>query len=261
MLAITEHAGAATITLNRPEIHNAFNAALINELGTAITELDQRDDVRVIVLAGAGRSFSAGADLNWMREMASAGEQENIDDALNLARLLRTLAFTATPTIARVHGAAYGGGVGLVACCDIALGVPEARFGLTEARLGLVPAVISPYVIAAVGARQAGKLFMTAEVFDGRRAAELNLLHTCVESDELDAAVAEQIGLLKKSGPQAIRAAKSLVGAVAGRTPDAQHALDEATAKLIASLRGSPEGREGVSAFLEKRPASWIDDE
>ncbi|MEM1089846.1 MAG: enoyl-CoA hydratase-related protein [Pseudomonadota bacterium] len=250
--------GVATITLNRPQVHNAFNAALITQLHQDIVRLDEDESVRVLVLTGEGRSFSAGADLNGMKEIAQVDEQSNMADALALADMLRRLAYTKTPTVARVNGAAYGGGVGLIACCDVAIGSDDARFGLTETRLGLVPAVISPYVINALGARQANRLFLTARIFAAHDAERLGLLHRSVPAAELDAAVNEEIDLLMKAGPQALFAAKSLVGAVSGRTEDSQKALDQATAKLIASLRVSPEGREGITAFLEKRAASWV---
>ncbi len=250
--------GIATITLNRPEVHNAFNGEVVQQLDSAIGTLDADAKIRVIILTGAGASFSAGADLRWMQEIAKADETTNFNDAMALAGLLRNLAHSRTPTIARVNGAAYGGGIGLIACCDIAVGTQEAKFGLSETRLGLVPAVISPYVIQALGPRQATRLFMTAEVFDGDRAQQLGLLHRSVEGQTLDQAVAQEVSMLMKGGPQALYAAKSLVGAVAGRTPDSQKALDQATAKLIASLRVSPEGQEGIAAFLQKRPPNWV---
>ena len=245
----------ARLRLNRPELHNAFDAGLIAELTAALEALAGDPAVRVVVLEGAGASFSAGADLNWMRAMATASEAGNREDALALARLMRTLDELPKPTIARVHGAAFGGGVGLVACCDIAIGVPAAKFGLTESRLGLLPAVISPYVIAAIGSRNARRYFASAEVFDGTEALRIGLLHELVEAGELDAAVQRQIELLRKAGPAASAAAKSLVRAVAAHADGAKHDADNAA--LIAKLRVSPEGQEGLSAFLEKRKPSW----
>ncbi len=246
----------ATLRLNRPELHNAFDAGLVSALTSALKALAGVGGVRVVVLEGAGKSFSAGADLNWMRDMASAGETWNRDDALALAYLMRTLDALPKPTIARVHGAAFGGGVGLVACCDIAIGVPEAKFGLTESRLGLLPAVISPYVVAAIGARRARRYFATAEIFDAARACEIGLLHEVVPADALDATVERQVKLLLKAGPLASARAKTLVRDVAASTD--VEALDAANADLIASLRVSPEGQEGLSAFLDKRPPAWI---
>src|SRR6185437_8385630 len=190
---ITDRAGVRTLAMHRPEVHNAFDDALIAELGTAIEAAGHDPAVRAIVLTGSGASFSAGADLNWMRGMASASEQENRDDSLRLARLMRSLQFCPKPTLARVNGAAYGGGVGLVACCDIAIGTDAAKFGLTEVKLGLVPAVISSYVIVAIGLRQARKLFLTGEVFAATEAQRIGLLHQVVAPEALDEAVASTL--------------------------------------------------------------------
>jgi methylglutaconyl-CoA hydratase len=245
----------ARLRLNRPELHNAFDAELIAALTAALSGLGSDPGVRVVVLEGAGASFSAGADLNWMRGMASASEAENRDDALALARLLRTLDELPKPTIASVHGAAFGGGVGLVAACDIAIGVPEAKFGLTESKLGLLPAVISPYVIAAIGARQARRWFATAEIFAADEARRIDLLHDVVNATALDTAVQRQVDLLLKAGPIAAATAKSLVHRVA--SGDDGEAVDAANAELIARLRVSPEGQEGLSAFLDKRRPAW----
>lgn len=246
----------ARLRLDRPEVHNAFDAALVAALADALADLGRDPGVRVVVLEGAGASFSAGADLNWMRGMAAASEAENRADALALARLLRTLDELPRPTIARVHGAAFGGGVGLVAACDIAIGVPEAKFGLTEARLGLLPAVISPYVVAAIGARQARRWFATAETFDADEARRIGLLHQVVDAEVLDAAVQRQVELLLKAGPIAAASAKALVRNVAAASGPV--AIDAANAALIARLRVSTEGQEGIAAFLEKRKPSWI---
>jgi methylglutaconyl-CoA hydratase len=251
-----ERTGAvARLRLQRPELHNAFDDALVAALASALEGLAGDPAVRVVVLEGAGASFSAGADLNWMRGMAAAGEDGNREDALALARLMRTLDELPKPTIARVHGAAFGGGVGLVACCDIAIGAEGAKFGLTESRLGLLPAVISPYVIAAIGARQARRWFATAEVFDAAQAQRIGLLHEVVAADALDAAVERQVALLLKAGPLASAQAKALVRDVAWHRD--RDAVDAANADLIARLRVSPEGQEGLSAFLEKRPPAW----
>lgn len=255
MLEQQREGAVLRLRLNRPALHNAFDATLIAELTAALAEAGANAEVRVLVLEGAGASFSAGADLNWMRGMAAASEAENRQDSLALARLMRTLDELPKPTIARVHGAAFGGGVGLVACCDIAIGVPEAKFGLTESKLGLLPAVISPYVIAAIGARQARRWFATAEIFEAQTALRIGLLHEVVATEQLDAAVQHQIDLLLKAGPLAAAGAKSLIARVVA-TPDGQ-AQDQANATLIAGLRVSPEGQEGLSAFLDKRSPSW----
>jgi len=254
-LSLHRDGAVARLRLDRPQLHNAFDATLIAALTDALVLLGADPQVRVVVLEGAGASFSAGADLNWMRGMAAASEAENRADAIALARLLRTLDELPKPTIARVHGAAFGGGVGLVAACDIAIGVPDAKFGLTESRLGLLPAVISPYVIAAIGARQARRWFATAEIFDAAEAQRIGLLHAVANATALDAAVQRQVDLLLKAGPTAAAEAKSLVHAVANAT-DAD-ALDAANADRIARLRVSPEGQEGIGAFLDKRKPGW----
>lgn len=254
---VREQSGAVLrLRLNRPELHNAFDAALVASLTAALRQAGADVSVRVVVLEATGASFSAGADLNWMRGMAAASEAENREDALALAGLMRTLDELPKPTLVRLHGAAFGGGVGLVACCDIAIGVPEAKFGLTESRLGLLPAVISPYVIAAIGARQARRWFASAEVFDAQTALQIGLLHQVVPADQLDDAVNRQTALLLKAGPVAAASAKQLVSRVAAAGAD-RDALDADNAALIARLRVSPEGQEGLSAFLEKRPPTW----
>ncbi|HZX79230.1 enoyl-CoA hydratase-related protein [Lysobacter sp.] len=245
----------ARLRLNRPELHNAFDAVLIAALTGALEAIVNDDSVRVVVLEGEGASFSAGADLNWMRGMAAASEAENRADALALARLMRALDELPRPTIARVHGAAFGGGVGLVACCDIAIGSTEAKFGLTESRLGLLPAVISPYVIEAIGARQARRWFATAEMFDAATALQVGLLHQVVPADDLDAAVQRQVDLLLNAGPVAASSAKALVRRVAGQHD--RDRLDADNAALIARLRVSDEGQEGLGAFLDKRKPRW----
>jgi methylglutaconyl-CoA hydratase len=246
----------ARLRLNRPDLHNAFDADLIGTLTAALEAVAADASIRVVVLEAAGASFSAGADLNWMRGMAVASEEENRTDAMALAGLMRRLDELPKPTIARVQGAAFGGGVGLIACCDIAIGVPEAKFGLTESRLGLLPAVISPYVIDAIGSRQARRWFATAEIFDAAEAHRIGLLHNVVPKDMLNAAIGRQIELLLHAGPHASALAKNLVRRVAHwRDRDR---LDRDNADLIAKLRVSREGQEGLAAFLEKRKASWM---
>ena len=245
----------ARLRMTRAQVHNAFDAGLIAGLTAALDEVAADASVRVLVLEADGPSFSAGADLNWMRGMAAASEAENREDSLALARLMRALDELPKPTIARVQGAAFGGGVGLVACCDIAIGVPEAKFGLTEAKLGLLPAVISPYVIAAIGARNARRYFASAEIFDAAEALRIGLLHQVVAAEQLDDAVQRQIDLLLKAGPVASASAKRLVRDVASHSDGARHDADNAA--LIAKLRVSPEGQEGLSAFLDKRKPHW----
>jgi methylglutaconyl-CoA hydratase len=254
---VTRAAGTATIQLNRPAVHNAFDEHLISELIEALREVEDDSDVRAVVLTGAGKSFSAGADLAWMKRMAKASEKENRRDARQLAKLMRTLDQLAKPTVARVNGAAYGGGVGLIACCDIAIGSHDARFALTETRLGLVPAVISPYVIDAIGARQARRLFLTAELFDAAFAERVGLLHRCVAAADLDAAVKETLDRLRDAGPKATLAAKRLVARIAHPDPKERRAQDEENADLIAGLRVSAEGQEGLAAFFDKRRPKW----
>lgn len=250
--------GIATLTLNRPDVRNAFDDTLIATFTAQLQQLATAEAVRAVVLTGEGSCFSAGADLNWMRRMAAASEEENHQDSLRLAGLMRTLNFLPKPTIARVNGAAFGGGVGLVACCDIAIAARSARFGLTEARLGLVPAVISPYVVDAIGANQARRWFQTAEIFDAARALEIGLIHEAVDDADLDAAVEAQIALMLEAGPRAMAAAKALVFAVTGgRNENSQKQIDQATARLIARLRVSEEGQEGITAFLDKRDPEW----
>lgn len=248
----------AWLALARPEVHNAFDAGLIHALNTTLDTLAADDGVRALVLTGQGSTFSAGADLNWMRGMAKASEAENLADSLELARLMRTLNFFPKPTIARVNGSAYGGGVGLVACCDIALGVEGAKFSLSEAKLGLVPAVISPYVVAAIGARQARKLFQTAEVFEAPEAARIGLLHRCLPAAELDEAVDRELHWLGKGGPIAQAEAKTLALRMGGMTREEAERIDAENARLIARLRVSPEGQEGLGAFLDKRAPRWV---
>ncbi|HEX7112511.1 MAG TPA: enoyl-CoA hydratase-related protein [Mizugakiibacter sp.] len=256
-IALARQGGIATLTLQRPQVHNAFDDRLIAELTEALRTLDHDDAVRAVVLTGAGSSFSAGADLHWMRGMAAADEAENRADSLRLAALMRTLNFLSKPTVARVNGAAYGGGVGLVACCDVAIGVEGAKFALSEVKLGLVPAVISPYVIAAIGVRHARRLFLSGEVFDAAAAARIGLLHEVVPVAELDAAIDRALHWLAKGGPHAQREAKQLALRAAGMTPETQQRIDEDNAALIARLRVSAEGQEGLGAFLDKHPPRW----
>lgn len=255
-LEIVRAAGVATIWMNRPDVHNAFNAQLIADLTTACIELDADGAVRAVVLAGRGKSFSAGADLNWMKAAGEASEAENFADAMRLAGMLRTLAEMNKPTIARVHGAALGGGMGLASACDICIAGDKAVFATSEVKFGIIPSAISPYVIRAIGERQATRYFQTAERIGAARAAELGLAHEAVASEELDAKVKEVVEALLQGGPKSQAAAKDLIRAVANRP--LSDALVEDTARRIASLRATPEAKEGLAAFLDKRPAAWI---
>ncbi len=255
MLNIETKNGVARITLHRPELRNAFDDALIALLEKAFMEAQRDPAVRVVVLAGNGPAFCAGADLNWMKRMAGYGYDENLADAQALARMLATLDRMPKPTIARVHGPVFAGGTGLVAACDIAVGTPQAKFCLSEAKLGLSPATISPYVIRAMGERLARRYFLTAEVFDAAEAYRNGMLSALVPTAELDATVEGLIRHFLAGGPQAHAEIKALIRAVAGRPVD--DALSADTARRIAEIRVSPEGRDGIAAFLEKRKASW----
>ena len=255
-LEIQREAGVATIWMNRPDVHNAFNAQLIADLTTACIALDADDSVRAVVLAGRGKSFSAGADLNWMKAAGEASEAENFADAMKLAGMLRTLAEMKKPTIARVHGAALGGGMGLASACDICIAGDKAVFATSEVKFGIIPSAISPYVIRAIGERQAYRYFQTAERINAARAAALGLAHEAVAGEELDAKVAEVVEALLQGGPKSQAAAKDLIRAVANRP--VSDAVVEDTARRIASLRVTPEAKEGLAAFLDKRPAAWI---
>lgn len=247
--------GVATLTLNRPEIRNAIDDVLIGELAEILGRLAMDPAVRVVVLTGAGRAFSAGADLNWMRRMASYGEAENLADAQRLAAMLRRLNELPKPTVARVNGAAYAGGLGLVAACDIAVAAEEAVFCISEARLGLLPSTISPYVLAAIGPRAARRYFLSAEAFSAAEAQRLGLVHHVAPGAGLDAAVERIVAALLDGGPQAQAKAKRLVAEVAGRPVD--DALAAFTARSIAEVRASAEAREGLAAFFEKRKPDW----
>ena len=255
MLEVTKHGGVARVTLNRPELRNAFDDELIKKLSKTFEGLAKDNSVRVMVLAGNGPAFCAGADLNWMKRMAGYGYDENLADARALAEMLATLDRLPKPTIARVHGPVFAGGTGLVAACDIAVGTPEAKFCLSEAKLGLSPATISPYVMRAMGEREARRYFLTAEVFDAAEALRIGMLSVLVEESELDPTVEGLVNHLLAGGPQAHAKIKALIRAVAGRKPD--DALVAETAKHIAEIRGSPEGKEGIASFLEKRKAAW----
>ena len=246
----------ATVVLNRPDVHNAFNEVLIAELTAALRALDADRAVRAVVVAGAGASFCAGADLNWMKQMAGFSPRQNLADAEALTAMLATLDALSKPTIARVHGAAFGGGAGVVACCDIAIGAQNASFAFSEARLGLIPAAISPYVVAAIGVRAARRYFLTAERFPAAEAYRLGLLHELTSAEELDTRIGEVLAALLIAGPRAQAECKALLRAIVNRPPDARVIAD--TARRIARVRASAEGKEGVAAFLGKRKAAWL---
>jgi methylglutaconyl-CoA hydratase len=255
MLEIRKQDGVARVTLNRPELRNAFDDALISQLKKVFSEIENDKAIRVMILAGNGPAFCAGADLNWMKRMAGYGYDENLADARALAEMLAALDRMPKPTIARVHGPVFAGGTGLVAACDIAVGTPEAKMCLSEAKLGLSPATISPYVMRAMGEREARRYFLTAEVFDAQEAFRIGMLSLLVPAAELDSTIQELLKHLLAGGPEAHAKIKALIRAVAGRRPD--DSLVAETAKQIAEIRGSPEGREGIAAFLEKRKAAW----
>jgi methylglutaconyl-CoA hydratase len=246
--------GVARLTLNRPEVLNAFDDALIAELRRAYDDAISDERVRVILLQANGKTFSSGGDLNWMRRMAGYSHRENLADARSLAGLMRTIDCCPKPTIVRVQGSAFAGALGLIACSDIAIAVPEAEFAVTEVRVGLIPAVISPYLVRAMGTRQARRWFLTAERFSAVQAQAMNLVHEVVSAEQLDEAVARMLDQLLKAGPAGLAATKALVAAVDRPLDDA--VIDE-TAQRIAEIRAGEEGREGVTAFLEKRKPAW----
>jgi methylglutaconyl-CoA hydratase len=249
-------AGVARVTLNRPEVRNAFNDEVIAEMTAVFSELAERHEVRCLVLAGNGPAFCAGADLNWMKRMAGYSRDENFADAAALANMLRVIYHCPKPTIARVQGDVYAGGTGLVAACDIAVSVDSAQFCLSEVKLGLIPATISPYVIRAMGARAAHRYFLTAERFSAAEALRIGFVHQVVAVDQLDAAVAALAHALVQAGPQAVKATKALVQDIAGK--DITQLLIERTVHAIAEVRVSAEGQEGIQAFLGKRKPDWL---
>ena len=246
----------ATVTLDRPELRNAFNEHAIAELALAFDELGRSDTVRAIVLAANGPAFCAGADLNWMKKMAGYSHEENQEDALRLADMLRTIYLCPKPTVAKVQGDCYAGGMGLVAACDIVVAVDNAGFCLSEVKLGLIPATISPYVIKAMGEQAARRYFLTAERFDALEARRIGFAHEVVAADALDATVAGIARALVNNSPNAVRQAKTLVRDIVGKPVDDALLLD--TAGRIAAIRASLEGREGVASFLEKRKPTWL---
>jgi methylglutaconyl-CoA hydratase len=245
-----------TITLNRPGVHNAFDETLIAELTDAVSAAGLDAQLRAVVLRGAGPSFCAGADLNWMRRMADYSQEENLADARELQRMFETIARCPKVTVAVVHGAAIGGGAGLAAVCDVAIATPEAKFALSEVRLGLIPAVIAPYVVEKTGRGTARALFVSGERFSGEEAHRIGLVHQLVSAAELERALEEKLALVRQAGPQAIAAAKQLLRELDGKSAEA---AAELTTQCIAALRISPEGQEGIRAFLEKRKPSFAE--
>lgn len=246
----------ATVWINRAELHNAFNTQVIEELNHCFTTLNANDDVRVVVLAGRGKSFSAGADLNWMKQAGQASKVENEEDALKLAKMLQSLASLKQPTIARVHGIAFGGGMGLASACDICVASADAKFATSEVRLGLAPSTISPYVIRAIGARQASRYFLTAERISAEQAKHIGLVHEVCQPEQLDATVSEIIDAILLGGPEAQAASKSLI-----RLVDHQEVTEDLliqTAQHIAHVRQGDEAKNGLTAFLNKQSPAWI---
>ena len=256
MLNIVQSGFVATVTLNRPEVRNAFNDQVIAELTQAFSELGARDDVRVIVLAANGKAFCAGADLNWMRRMADYSRAENLADAAKLAEMLRVIATCPKPTVARVQGDVYAGGLGLVACCDVAVAADTAGFCVSEVKIGLIPATISPYLVRAMGVRAAQRYFLTAERFSAAEAHRVGLVHEVVAMTELDNTVNAIVGALAVASPDAVRTCKRLIDDVTGKpiTPE----LIAMTVDGIADIRASAQGKEGVQAFLQKRKPNWL---
>jgi len=248
--------GVALIWLNRPELRNAIDDTLITELGDAFECAIEDEAVRAIVLAGRGKAFCAGGDLNWMKRAREFTAAQAHEDSARLARLLRTIYECPKPVIARVHGAAFAGGLGLVAACDIAVASTDARFCLSEVKLGLIPAMISPYVVRAIGETQSRRYFLTAEVFEAAEAFRIGLLHDLAAPEELDGKVNALLGHLLLGGPQALGQAKRLIRDVGTRPID--DALIDDTAARIAAIRASDEGQEGIAAFFEKRRAAWV---
>ena len=245
----------ATVTLNRPELHNAFNEVFIEALDKAFSQLGQNPDIRAIILRSEGKSFCAGADLNWMQRMIDYDFTQNVEDARGLARMLKTIRTCPKPIIGRVQGAALGGGVGLVSVCDLAITLDSAIFGLTEVKLGIMPAVISPFVIEKIGNAHASRYFLTAERFNAEEAKRINLVTHIVQTEaEMDDWIHQQINFILKNGPEAVSSCKTMIYEVAEAIGEE---AEEITTRLIAERRVSVEGQEGIKAFLEKRKPSW----
>lgn len=254
-LQIEQRGAALWVTLNRPQVRNAFNPAMIAELTGVFSGLETGGEARAVVLAGAGASFCAGADLTWMRQMAAYTHEENVADALRLATMLEAVEACPVPVIARVQGAALGGGAGLVAACDVVVSAADALFGFTEARLGIAPAIIAPFVVRTIGPGHARALFVTGERFDAARAERIGLVHHIAGADGIDVAVGRVVAAVAACGPVAVRACKELVSTVPALSREEARAY---TAETIAALRASPQGQEGMQAFLEKRAPCFV---
>jgi methylglutaconyl-CoA hydratase len=255
VLVTKDARGVATVTIDRPKVRNAIDDNVIRLLTDAFRTLGADGGTRMVVLTGSGAAFSAGADLGWMRRMGAASDAENLAGAKTISTMLRTLNELPKPTIARINGVAYAAAAGLIAACDIAIAVEEAVFSISEVRLGLVPSTISPYVVAAIGAKAARRYFLTGEPFSAAEACRLGLVHQVVPQSDLDAAIESVISALLAGGPQSQARAKRLIADIAGRPVD--DALEAFTARSTADTRASPEGREGITAFLEKRRPRW----
>jgi methylglutaconyl-CoA hydratase len=256
LTVLTDPRGVARVTLNRPEVKNAFNEQLIADIAAAMNALSKDESARIVVLQGAGDAFSAGADLSWMKRASNFTAEENMGDARRLAAMLNAIYSCEKPVVAMVHGACMGGGVGLASACDIVIAAEDAFFALSEVRLGIIPAVISPFVLNAIGARQARRFFLTGERFDATKAREIGLAHMVCMRAQMEATLDGVVKNLLACGPAAQKEAKALIRIVADRPVDA--AVMEETAGIIARVRSTPEGKEGVAAFLEKRKANWV---
>ena len=257
-VSIARDGAVARVTLERPQLHNAFDEALIADLTAAFQALGDDASVRAVVLTGAGRSFSAGADLNWMKRASAYDEERNREDAWALELMLRTLDECPKPVVAMVNGAAIGGGLGLVAACDIAFAAEGAQFATSEVRLGILPAVIAPFVVRAIGPREARRWFLTAERFGAEEARRIGLVHEVVQADQLEVRTGALVAELLKGGPEAQASTKRLVQLVT-MMPQGGSIRSEATVEMIAERRASAEGREGIGAFLEKRQPAWVE--
>lgn len=257
LLLNVDKRGVATVTINRPDKHNAFDENLIAELAATFDKIGENSSVRLMVLASEGKNFSAGADLDWMVRMVDYDRDENIRDANALASMLRKLNYLPVPTIARVQGAAMGGGAGLVCCCDIAIASPRASFAFSEAKLGLIPATITPYVLQSIGAQAARRYFLTAERFDAKRAYDLGMVSEVVDETELDNKINELVEIILINSAEAVKAAKQMIFDIEGKP--VTEAIMQMTSESIADIRASEEGKEGLSAFLEKRKPDWVD--
>ncbi|GAB4410400.1 MAG: enoyl-CoA hydratase-related protein [Bacteriovoracaceae bacterium] len=257
-----DHRGVEYITLNRPELHNAFNDEMIIELTNKFRDLKKDSTLRVVVLTGEGKSFCAGADLNWMKKMKDYSAEENYQDSVKLAEMFEEINNCPVPVVGKINGAALGGGSGLIAVCDIVIASNKAKLGFTEARLGLLPAVISPFVVAKIGETHARATFLSGEMFDSDRAMTMGLVHNVCSPEELDQKVEEQVGKLLESAPEASREAKKLIQSLMGYWKKSEYpVLKDFTCKTISRIRIGDEAQEGMNSLLEKRKPHWISDD